>query len=138
MTDLVRADITETFQGLSWTRVVSLQEVREQDEQVWHLVFDILEAREAIALLERPDQPLHQIMFDPKAYQDTHEALNLAGNLLSRDELQQWGKRVSQVRKGIKDKAKNINTRLDGSVIDDEGPGISAEERLEPQRRNMV
>ena len=103
MTDLVRADITETFQGLSWTRVVSLQEVREQDEQVWHLVFDILEAREAIALLERPDQPLHQIMFDPKAYQDTHEALNLAGNLLNHDELQQWGKRVSQVRKGIKD-----------------------------------
>ena len=42
------------------------------------------------------------------------------------------------MRKGIKDKAKNINTRLDGSVIDDEGPGISAEERIEPQRRNMV
>ena len=83
MTDIVRADITETFQGLSWTRVVSLQEAREQDEQVWHLVFDILEARKAITLLERPDLPLHQILFDPKALQDAHEFLNLADNQLS-------------------------------------------------------
>lgn len=87
--------ISEAFQNLYWTRILTVDQEAEEETERHALAADIIEAWNEIDEASELLGLTHQVHFDPRQFAAENPAPTKEEFELSSDERRQWGERCS-------------------------------------------
>ena len=94
--------VSEAYQNLYWTRIISVHQNYEEDTERHALADDIIEALNEIDEVSDTLSLDHRVHFDPREFAAEHPAPTREEFDLSVEERQQWGIECARQRARIK------------------------------------
>lgn len=109
--------VTEAFENMYWTRIISLQDPAQEFER-YPMTDDIIEAHNELDELNEWEYFGYRVFFDPKRFIQENPEPTLEAFIRDDDDLRHWAYRCTWIRQTFRDKiertrASSVNDEVD-------------------------